>query len=169
MKFIWRFYWILKRKVYLAKMNHLPQGFFKENPVWTRRDPISLILGTRFSLILGTRFEILGTRIGSLKRLKKTLIYPNTMARGPMRSCIGLRPVLDLQDSTAHLEVGRPHLSLWCSFRGNLGVSIQKTMEPKPNTLERLNGMRGTCFSIFSENCHKISTANAQMWIFSKI
>jgi len=36
-------------------------GFFKENvryPVWTCRDPISLILGTRwwFSLILGTRF-----------------------------------------------------------------------------------------------------------------
>jgi len=43
-------------------------GFFsKENlryPIWTCRDPISLILGTRFSLILGTR-------IGSLKRLKK--------------------------------------------------------------------------------------------------
>jgi len=34
------------------------QGFFKENvryPVWTFTDPISLILGTRFSLILGTR------------------------------------------------------------------------------------------------------------------
>ena len=32
--------------------------FFKENvrnPVWICRDPISLILGTRFSLILGTR------------------------------------------------------------------------------------------------------------------
>jgi len=31
---------------------------FKENtryPVWTCRDPTSLILGTRFSLILGTR------------------------------------------------------------------------------------------------------------------
>jgi len=31
---------------------------FKENvryPVWICRDPISLILGTRFSLILGTR------------------------------------------------------------------------------------------------------------------
>jgi len=25
MKFIWRFYWILKRKVYLAKMNNLPK------------------------------------------------------------------------------------------------------------------------------------------------
>jgi len=40
--------------------------FFKENiryPVWTR-----------FSLILGTRFSIVGTRIGSLKHLKKTLI-----------------------------------------------------------------------------------------------
>jgi len=59
--------------------------FFKENlryPVGIFRDPIYLILGTRFSLILGTRwlfslilgtrFEILGTRIGSLKRLKKT-------------------------------------------------------------------------------------------------
>jgi len=65
----------------------LIQGFFKENvrnPVWICRDPISLILRTRFSLILGTRwyfflilgtrFEILGTRIGSLKRLKKTLV-----------------------------------------------------------------------------------------------
>jgi len=49
--------------------------FFKENvryPVWTCRDLISLILGTRFSLILGTRFSILGTGIGSLKHLKKT-------------------------------------------------------------------------------------------------
>ena len=37
--------------------HNLNQGFFKENvryPVWTCRDPISLILGTRFSLILGT-------------------------------------------------------------------------------------------------------------------
>ena len=62
---------------------HLKQVFFKENvrnPMWTCRDPISLIIGTRFSLILGThwyflivrtRFSILGTRIGSLKRLKK--------------------------------------------------------------------------------------------------
>ena len=25
MKFIWRFYWILKRKVYLADMNNLPK------------------------------------------------------------------------------------------------------------------------------------------------
>jgi len=33
--------------------------FFKENvayPVWTCRDPISLILGIRFSLIIGTRW-----------------------------------------------------------------------------------------------------------------
>jgi len=40
--------------------------FVEENvryPVWTCRDPISLILGTRFS--------ILGTGIGSLKHLKK--------------------------------------------------------------------------------------------------
>jgi len=53
---------------------HTSSGFFKENvryPVWICRDPISLILGTRFSLILRTLFEILGTRIGSLKRLKK--------------------------------------------------------------------------------------------------
>jgi len=58
-------------------------GFFKENvryPVRTCRDPISLILGTRFSLILcflslilETRFSILGTRIGSLKCLEKSL------------------------------------------------------------------------------------------------
>ena len=41
-------------------------GFFKEDYrylMWTCRDPIFLILGTRFSLILGTRF-------GSLKHLK---------------------------------------------------------------------------------------------------
>jgi len=44
-------------------------------PVWTCRHPISLILRTRFSLILGTRFEILGTRIGSLKHLKKPCLY----------------------------------------------------------------------------------------------
>ena len=60
--------------------------FFKENvkyPIWACRDPISLILGTRFSLILGTRrwfslilgtrFSNLGTRIGSLNHLKKPL------------------------------------------------------------------------------------------------
>jgi len=53
------------------------QVFFKENvrylAIWTCRDPISLILRTRFSLILGTRLSILGSRIGSLKHLKKTL------------------------------------------------------------------------------------------------
>jgi len=46
------------------------QFFFNENvsyPVWTCREPISLILGTRFS--------IQGTRIGSLKHLKKTCVY----------------------------------------------------------------------------------------------
>jgi len=55
-------------------------NLFKENvrnPVWICSDPISLILGTRFSLILGTRFEILGTRIGSLKRLKKPAVVTN--------------------------------------------------------------------------------------------
>ena len=53
------------------------QGFFKENvryPAWTCRDPISLILGTPFYLNLGPRFSILGTRIGSLKHLKKVAI-----------------------------------------------------------------------------------------------
>jgi len=56
---LWRF-WV-ERSLYY-------QFFFKENvryPVWTCRDPISLILWTRFS--------ILRTRIGSLKRLKKSL------------------------------------------------------------------------------------------------
>jgi len=70
-----------------CKILNNSQPFFKENvryPVWIFRDPISLILGTRFSLILGTRwqlslilgtrFEILRTRIGRLKRLKKNLI-----------------------------------------------------------------------------------------------
>jgi len=55
-------------KFSIAKVLKEYQCFFKENvrnPVWICRGPISLILGTRF--------EILGTRIGSLKRLKKTL------------------------------------------------------------------------------------------------
>jgi len=54
--------------------------FFKDNvrcPVWNCRDPISLILGTRFSLILGTRFSILGIRIGFLKHLKKPCYTSN--------------------------------------------------------------------------------------------
>jgi len=44
--------------VLFNKSLHHNQGFFKENvryPIWICRDPISLILGTRFSLILGTR------------------------------------------------------------------------------------------------------------------
>jgi len=60
-----------------AKVSVFPV-FFKENvryPVWTCRDAISLILGTRFSLILGTRFSILGTRFASLKHLKKNLVF----------------------------------------------------------------------------------------------
>ena len=42
----------------LSQKHSWAQGFFKENvwnPVWICRDPISLILETRFSLILGTR------------------------------------------------------------------------------------------------------------------
>jgi len=52
-----------------SKMQMFLQFFFKENvryPIWTCTDPISLILGTRFSLILETRWWfslILGTRI----------------------------------------------------------------------------------------------------------
>jgi len=52
-------------------------SFFKENvryPVWTCRNPISVILVTRFSLILGIQFSILGARIGSLKHLKKLIL-----------------------------------------------------------------------------------------------
>ena len=77
--------WLQEHCTFLQRLRHWyiinlishvcsQQGFFKENvtnPVWICRDPISLILGTQFSLILGTRFEIVGTRIGSLKRLKK--------------------------------------------------------------------------------------------------
>jgi len=72
------------KNVYCQKfLNQLIQlylhlnSFFKENvryPIWTSRDPISLILGTRFSLILGTRWWfslILGTRIGFREHLKK--------------------------------------------------------------------------------------------------
>jgi len=44
-------------------------GFFLREMLGTRYGPV----GTRFSLILGTRFSILGTQIGSLKRLNKTL------------------------------------------------------------------------------------------------
>jgi len=32
MKFIWRLYWILKRKVYLAKVNNLPKHHGAEPP-----------------------------------------------------------------------------------------------------------------------------------------
>jgi len=84
----------ISRQVYVHALlvQHLYSAvFFKENvrcPVWTCRDPIPLILGTRFSLILGirysilgtrfslilgTRFSILGTPIGSLKDIKKKL------------------------------------------------------------------------------------------------
>jgi len=47
------------------------KAFFKENVrylVWICTDPISLILGTRFSQILWTRCEILGTQIRSPKK-----------------------------------------------------------------------------------------------------
>jgi len=50
-------------------ITHSTRFFFKENVrnlIRIYRDPISLIVGTRFSLILGTQ-------IGSLKHLKKTL------------------------------------------------------------------------------------------------
>jgi len=43
-----------------GKQNYyINQGFFEENvkyPVWTYRDPISLILGTRFFLVRGTHW-----------------------------------------------------------------------------------------------------------------
>ena len=71
----------------LPNNNNIITVFFKENVtylVWICRDLISLILGTwfsliqgtrwQFSLILETRFSILGTRIRSLKHIKKTLI-----------------------------------------------------------------------------------------------
>ena len=87
----------------MVKKFSIQQVFFKENiwyPVWTCRDPISLILGTRFSLILGTRwyffltlrtqFSILGTRIGSLKHLKKTWsVYAATKGNYRKVSCQG--------------------------------------------------------------------------------
>ena len=75
--------------------------FFKENvryPIWTCRDPISLILGTRFSLILetrwwfslilGTRFSILGTRIGFRKHRFSTCSVrsPRAPREKPRRS-----------------------------------------------------------------------------------
>jgi len=37
-------------------------------------------VGTRFSLILGTRLAILGTRIGSLKHLKKMITVKNSIS-----------------------------------------------------------------------------------------
>jgi len=61
----------------IRKHELLYQEFFKENvryPVWPSRDPISLILWTRFS--------VLGTRIGSLKHLKK----PGYLLRVPTQS-----------------------------------------------------------------------------------
>jgi len=53
-------------------------------PVCTCRDPISLILGTRFSLILGTR-------IGSLKHLKNTLrltVFHKRVLRAAAVKCV---------------------------------------------------------------------------------
>ena len=47
---------------YLEHYKTFTQVIFKENvrcPIWTCRDPISLILGTWFSLILGTRWWFL--------------------------------------------------------------------------------------------------------------
>jgi len=60
---------ITRAHTFYMQLLHLWQLFLKENvrnPAWICKDPISLIPGTRFSLILGTR-------IGSLKRLKKTV------------------------------------------------------------------------------------------------
>jgi len=87
------------RAIYKKRM-HINRFFFKENvryPMWSCREPISLIIGTRFSLILGTRwwfslivgtrFSILGTRIRSLKRLKKPSC--NYRYRHPHRNYIG--------------------------------------------------------------------------------
>jgi len=59
--------------LYFMKICIYSSFLFKENikyPVWICRDPISLILGTRFS--------ILGTRIGSLKHLKKPAYCNNS-------------------------------------------------------------------------------------------
>jgi len=65
-------------EMFSEKKQSYTKSFFKENvrcPVWTCRDPISPILGTRFSLILGTRFSILGTPIVSLKHLNKPCMF----------------------------------------------------------------------------------------------
>jgi len=54
---------------YFDKVSYTYSGFFKENvrhPVWTCRDPISLIPGTRF--------PILGTPFRSLKHLKNPVL-----------------------------------------------------------------------------------------------
>jgi len=60
------------RQPFTQQLYYSSRVFLKENvryAVWTCRDQVFLILGTRFSLIPGTRFSILGTRIGSLKHL----------------------------------------------------------------------------------------------------
>jgi len=54
------------RSSVLLFTNTFPRNTFPRN-TFPRRDPISLILMTRF--------EILGTRMGSLKHLKKTLLF----------------------------------------------------------------------------------------------
>jgi len=77
--------------------------FFKENVtylIWIFRDAIYLILGTRFSLILGTqwlfslilgtRFSILGTRIGSLKHLKKNCIRQWCMGEFEVKTTVNV-------------------------------------------------------------------------------
>jgi len=70
------------------------QGFFKENvrhPVWTCRDPISLILGTRFS-ILGTRLkkpwkDNYGLLIDFLSQISKLSISLLDLADFVMQHC----------------------------------------------------------------------------------
>jgi len=64
---------------------HNTPGFFLRKMLGTRYGPVGTrfvwLVETRFSLILGTLFSILGTRLGSLKRLKKPAIPQSFQCR----------------------------------------------------------------------------------------
>jgi len=92
-------------------------GFFKENiryPVWTCRDPISLILGTRFSMILGTRFSILGIRIGKGPEFSKTTSAITTLFRRSRQNSY-LLPAFQFGDNDIGIIVTSPIATLFVS------------------------------------------------------
>ena len=123
-------------------------------PVWTCRDPISLILGTRFYLILGTRFSILGTQIRSLKHLK---------IRGYMNMCFhGWLP------GWLYGQVTSDHISGLHNSEGSKGqIDQQKFAAGRKNYVILLEFERnsGTTTNYISEV--ELLQEFLQLWKFS--